>query len=133
MPSPSLRELEKLFHRAIALTQADQELFLDRTCGNRPALLAQVERTIEVDARASAIFCNHPAEVGRWKLIEPIGAGGLGVVYRASCEADGVILHAAVKILRPELDTLLHERFVQERSMLARLDHPYIARMIDAG
>jgi hypothetical protein len=131
--SPSLRELEELFHRAIALTQADRELFFDRACGNRPALRAQVERMIEAEARASAIFSNHPVGVGRWKLIEPIGAGGLGVVYRASCEADGVTLHAAVKILRPELDALLHERFIQERSMLARLDHPYIARMIDAG
>jgi hypothetical protein len=44
-----------------------------------------------------------------------------------------VTLHAAVKILRPGLNVLLHECFTQERNILAGLDHPYIARLIDAG
>src|SRR5262245_22262397 len=137
----ALHELEAAFQSAVALAPTDRGLFLDREC--RRTLRAQVERLIDADSRASDIFgpCesqHSPAvddrtSIGRWRLIERIGSGGLGVVYRASCECDGVTLQAAVKILQPGLRTLLHTRFVQERSILAVLDHPYIARLIDAG
>src|SRR5262245_60885589 len=137
----TLRELEDAFQRAVALSPVERGLFLDRECPS--TLRAHVERLIDADSRANDIL--DPARtgdassadvrtaIGRWHLIERIGAGGLGVVYRASCECDGVTLHAAVKILRPGLSVLLHTRFVQERSILAGLDHPYIARLIDAG
>jgi len=137
----TLRELEDAFQRAVALSPADRGHFLDREC--RLTLRADVERLIEADACAHGVFDPADSEdasaadgrtsIGRWRLIERIGSGGLGVVYRASCECDGVTLQAAVKILRPGLRTLLHTRFVQERSILAGLDHPYIARLIDAG
>jgi serine/threonine protein kinase len=137
----TLRELEDAFQRAVALPPADRGLFLDREC--RLTLRAHVERLIDADSRANEIFnpthsgdaavADGRTSIGRWRLIERIGSGGLGVVYRASCECDGVTLQAAVKILRPGLSALLHTRFVQERSILAGLDHPYIARLIDVG
>ena len=49
------------------------------------------------------------------------------------CSIPGVTLQAAVKILRPGLNVLLHTWFIQERSILGGLDHPHIARLIDAG
>ena len=138
----TLRELEEIFHHALALSPADRGRFLDEAC-QRPACRTQVERMIEADARARGILDSdepeHPSalecrtSIGRWNLIERIGSGGLGVVYRASCECDGVTLHAAVKVLPPGLNVVLHECFIQERSILAGLDHPYIARLIDAG
>ena len=74
------------------------------------------------------------ASVARWKLLECIGEGGLGVVYRAECIEDGVKLEAAVKILRPGLDTgKFREKFVKERQILAGLDHPGIVRLMDCG
>jgi serine/threonine protein kinase len=97
---------------------------------------------LDADAQAGAFLdrplpglAAQPGErIGRWKLIERIGEGGLGVVYRASCEADGVTLHAAVKILRAGFDRgVFHQRFIQERNILSGIDHPYIARLIDAG
>src|SRR5262249_24561560 len=72
--------------------------------------------------------------VARWKLLECVGEGGLGVVYRAECYEDGVRLEAAVKILRPGFNTgKFREKFVQERQILAGLDHPGIVRLMDCG
>jgi serine/threonine protein kinase len=74
------------------------------------------------------------ASVARWKLLECVGEGGLGVVYRAECCEDGVRLEATVKILRPGLDTgKFREKFVKERQILAGLDHPGIVRLMDCG
>ena len=74
------------------------------------------------------------ASVARWKLLERVGEGGLGVVYRAECVEDGVKLEAAMKILRPGLDTgKFREKFVKERQILAGLDHPGIVRLMDCG
>src|SRR5262245_39272159 len=137
----ALHELEAAFQSAVALAPTDRGLFLDRRC--RRTLRAHVERLIDADSRASDIFgpgesghfpaTDDRSSIGRWHLIERIGSGGLGVVYRASCESDGVTLKAAVKILRPGLNVPLHTCFTQERSILAGLDHPFIARLIDAG
>ena len=72
--------------------------------------------------------------LARWKLLERVGEGGLGVVHRAECFEDGVRLEAAVKILRPGFDTgKFREKFVQERQILAGLDHPGIVRLLDCG
>ena len=72
--------------------------------------------------------------LARWKLLERIGEGGLGVVYRAECVEDGVRLEAAIKILRPGFDTgKFREKFLRERQILAGLDHPGIVRLIDRG
>ena len=137
----TLRELEDAFQRAVALAPADRALFLDRDCPR--TLRSHVERLLDADSLAIDIFdpsqsadaasVADPTSIGRWRLIERIGSGGLGVVYRASCESDGVTLKAAVKILRPGLSVPLHTCFTQERSILAGLDHPFIARLIDAG
>ncbi len=137
----TLRELESAFQSAVALSPVDRGHFLDREC--RITLRPHVERLIDADSRAHDIFdpsnsgdasvADGRTSIGRWRLFERIGSGGLGIVHRASCECDGVTLRAAVKILRPGLRVPLHARFVQERSILAQLDHPYIARLIDAG
>jgi serine/threonine protein kinase len=138
----ALSELDDLFQQAVALPEADRAAFLDRKCHSRPILYGKLRRMLDADAKAGAFldrplahFAAQPGErIGRWNLIERIGEGGLGVVYRASCEADGVTLHAAVKILRAGFDRgVFHQRFVQERNILSGIDHPYIARLIDAG
>lgn len=70
--------------------------------------------------------------LGAWRIIEPAGMGGMGVVYRAE-RADGAFeMQAAIKLIR-ESRAGLSERLLSERRLLARLDHPAISRLIDGG
>lgn len=71
---------------------------------------------------------------GSWELLEPIGSGGMGEVFRA-CRADGAYEgQAAVKLLKRGMDSAqVLARFAQEQQTLARLEHPHIARLFDAG
>ena len=72
--------------------------------------------------------------VGAYRLLERIGSGGMGEVWRGE-RADGEFeQRVAVKLIRPLLDSpLLRERFARERRILARLDHPHVARLLDGG
>ncbi|MFO1330098.1 MAG: serine/threonine-protein kinase [Rubrivivax sp.] len=76
----------------------------------------------------------HGVRLGPWRLDEKIGEGGMGQVWRAHRD-DGLFQgQAAIKLLRDELGhTALAVRFARERALLARLSHPGIARLLDAG
>ena len=71
---------------------------------------------------------------GAWTLVEKLGAGGMGEVWRAQ-RSDGLFQGtAAIKLLRSDLPAdKLAARFARERAVLARLNHPNIARLLDAG
>jgi len=73
-------------------------------------------------------------EIGPYKLVSPLGEGGMGQVWLA-VRADGLYeRRVAIKLLRPGLgDMGLHARFTRERQILARLGHAHIARLLDAG
>jgi len=88
----------------------------------------RAERSRTQDRRHAGELC------GAWRLEEVIGVGGMGEVWLAT-RADGLYqAKAAVKFLRADGDTERFEaRFAQERALLARLNHPGIARLIDAG
>jgi non-specific serine/threonine protein kinase/serine/threonine-protein kinase len=71
--------------------------------------------------------------IGDWRLVAPAGAGGMGRVYRAE-RADGTFeMPAAIKFIRTRNDARLAERLTLETRLLARLDHPNIARVLDGG
>ncbi len=72
--------------------------------------------------------------LGPWRLVAPLGAGGMGEVWRAE-RADGHFQgSAAVKLLKRGMDSVaVLARFAQEQQALARLNHPHIARLLDAG
>jgi serine/threonine-protein kinase len=73
-------------------------------------------------------------QLGEWTLTRMIGQGGMGVVYEARSERDGVAQEAAIKLLAaPLFNRRAAERFVQEARVLARLDHPGICRLRDWG
>ena len=72
--------------------------------------------------------------LGAWQIVRPLGAGGMGEVFEAH-RADGSYQgRAAVKLLKRGMDSAaVLQRFAQERQALARLSHPHIARLLDAG
>ncbi len=72
-------------------------------------------------------------QIGPYQLLERLGQGGMGVVYRAS-QQEPVRREVAVKIIRPGMDSgLVAARFAAERQALSLMDHPNIARVVDAG
>ena len=77
---------------------------------------------------------DHPERIGEYRILEVIGRGGMGQVYLAEREAPGFRQRVALKLLRRGLDTDdLVRRFRNERQILASLDHPNIARLLDVG
>jgi serine/threonine protein kinase len=149
---------EALFHAASDLEDADvRAAFLDRACGSDSALRARMEVLLEADSRGRKFMADDPlglipqakpaparadtsaadeasgAVVGRYKLLQKIGEGGMGVVYMAEQE-EPVRRRVALKIIKLGMDTkLVVARFEAERQALALMDHPNIARVLDGG
>ena len=139
-----LDEIERVFLDVLDLPLAERPARLDALCAGDSGLRARVESLLMAQENSGdflgrtlpeCLAADFTADtVAQWQLVERIGEGGLGVVYRACAEQDGVQLTAAVKILRPGFDdAAFRRRFVQERQILASLDHPHIARLLDAG
>jgi serine/threonine protein kinase len=142
--STTWNELQEIFEQALPLNEEERNRLLDRAFSSRPEVRDQMLRLLAANEQ-SAEFLATPlprqleqltvgSRIGAWKITDFIGSGGMGLVYR--CErADGVYEQAAaLKLMRPEhADHLASERFAAERRLLARLDHPNIARLLDGG
>ncbi|WP_271007486.1 serine/threonine-protein kinase [Paucibacter sp. B51] len=104
----------------------------------RPAAAVSVDRepaTHEATPTTPVPAPQTPAQrLGAWSLLSRIGQGGMGEVWLAE-RADGLYhARAAIKLLRSDLDARqLGARFARERAVLGRLNHPGIARLLDAG
>ncbi|MDT0631828.1 serine/threonine-protein kinase [Rubrivirga litoralis] len=140
------RRVSRLFDAAADIDVQDRSAYLDREVrapdgGPDPALRAEVERLLDLDGDAGdgvpvygdGLSLPPPERAGPWRLVERVGEGGMGEVWRAE-RADGAYrAEAAVKLVRPGLAPDLVARFRAERHVLARLDHPAIARLLDGG
>lgn len=136
MQASQWREIEDAFHEALA-----------KPLGERVALLGSLapETRQTVERLLAAHSTPHPlldaplaeeipagARLGPYELLEPIGSGGMGTVYLAR-RADGQYdKQVAIKLTRQGLFDL-GGRFERERQILAQLEHPNIARLLDAG
>src|SRR5712671_4717536 len=111
--------------RALALLQAYEQAgdFLGRSAAGRPTGATQAFQAGE-----------KPGDrIGHYKLLQQIGEGGCGVVYMAEQEAP-VRRRVALKIIKPGMDTKnVIARFEAERQALALMNHPSIAKVLDAG
>lgn len=85
-------------------------------------------------ARHDAVEPEAPERVGAYRIIETIGQGGMGAVYKGERVSGNFDHTVAIKIIRPGvLSEALIERFERERQILAALNHPNIARLYDGG
>jgi serine/threonine protein kinase/tetratricopeptide (TPR) repeat protein len=124
--------------------------YLDAACGGDAELRAQVEALLKSYHEAGN-FLDPPtsqltetadfstltecpgAVIGPYKLLEQIGEGGFGVVFMAE-QTEPVRRRVALKIIKPGMDTRqVIARFEAERQALALMDHPNIAKVLDAG
>ncbi len=135
------------FDAWLALPEAERAAWLAALARRDALTHARVQRLIEADRDAEAqAFLDAPdepppseptlagARLGPWQLERVIGTGGMGQVWLAQ-RTDGLYEgEVAIKLLRDVLaDAGANERFAREGQMLARLSHPNIARLLDAG
>ncbi len=143
------REVDRIFEAALDLPPAQRPAWLDEACAGQPELRLAVERLLAADARRSSLLDQQPGEIvaseladgpgegdhlGPYRLLRPLGRGGMGTVYLATRDDDPDERQVAVKILHAGLEgTQLRFRFLAERQILAQLDHPGIARLYTVG
>jgi serine/threonine-protein kinase len=138
-----------LFLEAADLSGDRRDVFLRDACRGDQELLAEVQAMIEEDTRGASLLDRGveglaqgivgesaapfltPADFGPYRIVRPLGEGGMGVVYLAEREDIGGLV--AIKILRDAwLSPARRERFLSEQRTLAQLNHPSIARLYDA-
>jgi tetratricopeptide (TPR) repeat protein len=139
-----------IFDAAIELPPERREAYLHEACGGDDSLRQRVEALLRAHESAQAfmdrpavglrrepLVVQHPEQpgdrIGRYKLLQQIGEGGCGVVYMAEQE-EPVRRRVALKVIKLGMDTKsVIARFEAERQALALMDHPNIAKVLDAG
>lgn len=151
MTPEELSRIRRIYEQALPLDPTPREAFLQQECQNAGGLRAEVERLLSAHENiptwleppawgpASAFGALDPPKLdGRqlsgYTLVREIGRGGMGSVYLAE-RSDGVFhRQAAIKLVLPPFNSAaVRARFQQEREILASLDHPNIAKLLDAG
>jgi non-specific serine/threonine protein kinase/serine/threonine-protein kinase len=149
------QRVKDLLQDALALSPAERASFLATLGGNDPALAREVDSLIaahdeagtfivrpalaRVDAAALVDRLQHSSRwsgrrVGPYALVREIGHGGMGAVYLGVRADDEYRKQVAIKVVRAGFDSaFIEQRFRHERQILADLDHPNVARLIDGG
>ncbi|MEO1084329.1 MAG: serine/threonine-protein kinase, partial [Acidobacteriota bacterium] len=153
--SEQWHRIEALFDRAVELPVEERDAFLRRECAGDDALLERVMRLVESDSEETAsgphgalsgsllarISASQspddglPVErLGAYRLVEEIGRGGMGRVYLARRDDETFKRDVAIKWLHSRIAGEHAQRRLRlERQILANLDHPSIAKLLDAG
>jgi Protein kinase domain len=151
MNDPS--KVESVFLAILDLKSVEaRSAYLDDVCKNNPGLREQVNRLVAAHPKAGE-FLEQPAVAagdmtgayvptveqagtivaGRYKLLESIGEGGMGEVWVAD-QLEPIRRRVALKLIKPGMDSRsVLGRFEAERQALALMDHPNIAKVLDAG
>ncbi|MHC4750797.1 MAG: serine/threonine protein kinase, partial [Planctomycetota bacterium] len=151
MATENFKEAGEIFQNAIEIEDpAKREDYLENACKNDRRLRAEVEALLRAHEKAGS-FLEVPiidadvtldispisegpgTVIGRYKLLEQVGEGGFGVVYMAE-QTKPINRRVALKIIKLGMDTKqVIARFEAERQALAMMDHPNIAKVLDAG
>jgi eukaryotic-like serine/threonine-protein kinase len=144
--------VKELFQAALEKPSAERQAFLVAACGEDLSLIKEVEELIEMSEEAGD-FIEEPAyqladnlktklenpvfegrRLGNYQIIREIGHGGMGAVYLAVRADDQYKKQVAIKVIRAGSENQsIRRRFLSERQILASLDHPNIARLLDGG
>ncbi len=145
------QRVKDLLSAALETDPAARSAFLDQACGCDVTLRAEVEDLLAAGKTDGQPLSFPPpagglapsardtnarigSRIGPYQIIEEIGAGGMGEVYRAFRADDQYRMEVAIKLVRAGLDSgFVVGRFKHERQLLAGLDHPNIARLLDGG
>ena len=141
---PSDRErVESVFEAALELEPGQRHEFVLASCGTNVAMRAAVLRLLSAHGRDAGVLDvpsdmlfgerSMPERLGAYRLLREIGHGGMGVVYDAERDDGQFRRRVAIKIIRHGSDPALLQRILAERQILAGLDHPNIARLLDGG
>ncbi len=152
MQAENWKKIKQLLEETLQLEPSNRQAFLDRAAIN-PEIRAEVESLLAFEESSEDMMHLSAVEfskdffdeddttngligqnVGAYRIVSELGYGGMGAVYLAM-RADGKFAQkVALKLLKRELNTsALRRRFQQEREILASLEHPNIARLLDAG
>src|SRR6185369_5291853 len=143
---------EELFDELVELTVPDRAQRFAEIERTDPTLAARLARMLEADGETSDFLARPAAEilgagaggdgaalpagtrVGSWRLLALLGRGGMGEVYLAERDEGTFVQRAALKLIKRGMDSrAIVRRFVRERQILSRLEHPGIARLLDGG
>lgn len=134
----------RIFALAFELPADQQLAYIQEQCSGNSELETNVRSLLAIASAGPKTLASLRGEAtpaledrsgwvcGRFRLLELLGSGGMGAVYRAE-RTDGVPQIVAVKLLRGEITAARTERFLAEARILARLQHPSIAHLIDVG
>ena len=154
LKNSTLHKVDRLLDEALELPASERSAFLDEACAHEPEIRRQVEELLELETKANSFMSTTQPlaqEVesaidrlererspkrgfGPYRVVREIGQGGMGRVYLAE-RADGQFhRRVAIKVIRGSTDSdEIQKRFEQERRILAGLQHPNIAQLLDSG
>jgi serine/threonine-protein kinase len=154
------KQVHRIFTEALELEADEREAFLTEACADDAAIRREVDELLDTPVTVGGFFdelaeraglSDPPAvrgdpllpsqkpelagrQIGPYRLVREIGAGGMGTVYLAERQTEEFTQKVAVKLLQAGLVSEdIRRRFLQETRILARLEHPGIGRFIDAG
>jgi serine/threonine protein kinase/Tfp pilus assembly protein PilF len=146
------RRTQELFHAVLEIEPEQRAAYLDAACNGDGSLRVEVESMVACFGPAIG-FIEAPAfelaadllaheerasiegqRIGSYRVVREIGRGGMGTVFLAARDDDQYDQQVALKLIKRGMDTdFIVQRFRNERQILARLDHPNIARLLDGG
>jgi eukaryotic-like serine/threonine-protein kinase len=148
------KRIEDLYHAALRRDESARAAFLQESCNGEEDLRREVESLLYYSQRADSFietpalelaaesFASQDADgrvmlgrtIGQYELVAKLGSGGMGEVYRGVRADDQFHKQVAIKLIRQGYDTaLIVRRFRNERQILATLEHPNIAALLDGG
>ncbi len=148
MNSERWQRLEDLFHTILELPPEARAAALTEACGDDDELRAEVNRLLQAHDQASAFVGAAAAgvervaasmipegtHIGAYRIVRELGRGGMGTVYLGERDDAQFTMRVAIKLIKRGMDTdAVLQRFRHERQILAGLEHPNIARLLDGG